>query len=260
MVTNSKCISDRDELQIGGIYIRIYNEMPTYQIHNYKSFVIDLLEYLKQGYKYMCGQRTMNNKSSVEILQPTLAANHPQFQPKPKKSLDGVLTEYNRARARSTKLETVTTVSNNDDGTVYEFSGNDAVENIVMVLRSFISVIKSNANVEMQCIGHFEMLFGFLSTTLCERDREIKSLALEIVSLVSRNKECVSEIAACELLGHFLVTLRDSELRDMTDRVLETLSGLLNVQRMVKEAQNKGKFNRNLIMPRFLSVSMNQLS
>lgn len=225
--------------------------MPTYQIHNYKSFVIDLLEYLRQGYKYLCGQRTINNQATtlgVQILQPTLAANHPQFQPKPKKSLDGVLTEYNRARARTTKLEAVTTVSNNDVGaTVYEFAGNaNAVEHIVMVLRSFISVIKSNANVEMQCIGHFEMLFGLLSTTLCERDREIKSLALEIVSLISRNKECVSEIAACEILGHFLVALRDSELRDMTDRVLETLSGLLNVQRMVKEAQNKGKFNGDI--------------
>lgn len=234
--------------------------MPTYQISNYKSFVIDLLEYLKQGYTYLCGQRTMNNKSTTlggQILQPTLAANHPQFQPKPKKSLDGVLSEYNRARARSTKLEAGTTVSNNDvGGTVYEFSGNDAVEHIVMVLRSFISVIKSNANVEMQCIGHFEMLFGFLSTTLCDRDREIKSLALEIVSLVSRNKECVSEIAACEILGHFLVALRDNELRDMTDRVLETLSGLLNVQRMVKEAQNKG-MNIELIKSRLNNFKLN---
>lgn len=65
-------------------------------------------------------------------------------------------------------------------------------------------------------------------------------MALEIVSLVSRNKECVSEIAACEILGHFLVALRDTELKEMQDRVLETLSGLLNVQKMVKEAQSKG--------------------
>lgn len=75
------------------------------------------------------------------------------------------------------------------------------------------------------------------------KDREIKSLALEIVSLVSRNKECVSEIAACEILGHFLVSLRDNELKEMQDRVLETLSGLLNVQKMVKEAQSKGELN-----------------
>lgn len=71
-------------------------------------------------------------------------------------------------------------------------------------------------------------------------------MALEIVSLVSRNKECVSEIAACEILGHFLVSLRDSELKEMQDRVLETLSGLLNVQKMVKEAQSKGKKHRIL--------------
>lgn len=74
-------------------------------------------------------------------------------------------------------------------------------------------------------------------------------MALEIVSLVSRNKECVSEIAACEILGHFLVALRDTELKEMQDRVLETLSGLLNVQKMVKEAQSKG--NKQLILNRF---------
>lgn len=72
------------------------------------------------------------------------------------------------------------------------------------------------------------------------KDTEVKSMALEIVALVSRNKECVSEIAACELLGLFLVILRDPELKYMQEKVLETLSGLLNVQRMIKEAHNKG--------------------
>lgn len=65
-------------------------------------------------------------------------------------------------------------------------------------------------------------------------------LGLETVSLVSRNKECVNEIAACEILGKFLITLKDEELKAMQMKVLETLSGLLNVQRMVKEAQAKG--------------------
>lgn len=73
-------------------------------------------------------------------------------------------------------------------------------------------------------------------------------MALEIVSLVSRNKECVNEIAACEILGHFLVSLRDTELKEMQDRVLETLSGLLNVQKMVKEAQSKGNVPTNILV------------
>lgn len=235
----------RDELQIGGIYIRIYNEMPTYAIVNCKSFVIDLLDYLSQGYQYLCGSRAPAKQTmGGQILQPTMAANHPQqqqqLQPNKRKNLDSVLTEYNRARARTSKVETAASVDSATAAT-FDFAGNPkAVEHICMVLRSFIAVIKCNANVEIQCIGHFEMLFGFLSTNLCDRDREIKSLALEIVSLVSRNKECINEIAACEILGHFLVALRDAELKDMTDRVLETLSGLLNVQKMVKEAQKKG--------------------
>ena len=68
----------------------------------------------------------------------------------------------------------------------------------------------------------------------------MKTVALEVVALVSRNKECVSEIAACEILGNFLVALRDPDLRASQVKVLETLSGLMNVQEMIKEAQNKG--------------------
>lgn len=65
-------------------------------------------------------------------------------------------------------------------------------------------------------------------------------MALEVVSLVSRNKECVSEVAACEILGNYLVALKDPELRASQVKVLETLSGLMNVQEMIKEAQAKG--------------------
>lgn len=65
-------------------------------------------------------------------------------------------------------------------------------------------------------------------------------MALEVVALVSRNKECVSEVAACEILGNYLVALRDPELRASQVKVLETLSGLMNVQEMIKEAQTKG--------------------
>ncbi|KAG4066888.1 hypothetical protein HA402_008990 [Bradysia odoriphaga] len=218
------------------LHIRFYNEMTTFPIQNAKSFVIDVLEYLKQGYQYLINMKA-NRKhiiASGQILQPTLAANHPQRLKQQRPSdFDGVLNEYNRSKAR-TQLERTAS----SDTIQYNFESNgNAVEHIVKVLKSLISVITSNGNVEIQCIGHFEMLFGFLSTKLSER---IKSLALEIVSLVSRNKECVNEIAACEILGHFLVSLRDTKLKEMQDRVLETLSGLLNVQKMVKEAQSKG--------------------
>lgn len=63
---------------------------------------------------------------------------------------------------------------------------------------------------------------------------------MDVVALTSRHKDCVSEIAACELLGNFLVTLRNNDLKLSRQKVLETLSGLMNVQEMIKEAQAKG--------------------
>lgn len=207
--------------------------MPTFPIQNPKSFVLDLLEFLKQGYSHLIKQRTQKKPlSQTNILKPTLAANHPQ---KIKDSKDNVLSAYNRAKIKE-KLEKTTEVPE-----IYDFNLSEkSVEHIIMSLKALVSVIKSNPGVEINCVEHFPMLFGFLSTNLSEEDRTIKSFALEIVSLISRNKECVNEIAACEILGNYLVALRDNDLKNLQLKVLETLSGLINVQKMVKEAHTKG--------------------
>lgn len=236
----------RDELQIGGIYIRIYNEMPTFQILNPKSFIIDLLTFLNQGYAYLKQKKfdSQTIQSIDGILTPTLAANHPHRSQKPlvpkRDNVNHLLNDYNRSKARNQIEQNA--IENCTTSTKYDFESisGDPIENIISVLKALISVIKHNPNVELQCIGQFDLLFGFLSTTLCARDSDIKALGLEIVSLVSRNKDCVNEIAACELLGQFLVAVKDPDLKSMQDKVLETLSGLLNVQRMVKEAHSKG--------------------
>lgn len=73
------------------------------------------------------------------------------------------------------------------------------------------------------------------------QNQTIKCLALEVISLLVRNKECVTEIAACEVLGIFLKTLKDDDYHNQKLKVLETLSGLINAQKMVKEAHTKGK-------------------
>ncbi len=41
------------ELTIGDIYIRVYNEMPTYQLLDAKKFCIDLLDYLGSHAQYL---------------------------------------------------------------------------------------------------------------------------------------------------------------------------------------------------------------
>ncbi|KFB50438.1 AGAP005771-PA-like protein [Anopheles sinensis] len=260
----------RDELKIGGIFIRVYNEMPTFTIVNPKSFVMDLLEFLKQGYNHLNGivdgpasaaaaaaSGAMSPQSSHptaailggDILVPTKTWKPMVPPPKrppaavPGNDISAVLSEYARSKQRS-QLGKAASIEASGAAPAqrYDFASDPhAIRHILMALQALISVLQSNANVEIQCIGHFEMLFGLLSTSQCgQENRAVKKLALEVVCLVSRNKECVTEIAACEIVGLYLIVLKDPDLSEHLARVLETLSGLLNAPKLIKEAHAKG--------------------
>ncbi|XP_030387822.1 dnaJ homolog subfamily C member 13 isoform X2 [Scaptodrosophila lebanonensis] len=256
LVANFEFDAHKDELQVGGIFIRIYNDMPTYPIIEPKQFIMDLLDYLKHAYQFLQFRRSGKKapvasanapKMGIDgILTPTLAPNHPQLMQQSGKkagsTFDDVLNAYNRSKSRK-KLETDAYSEHQvaQKQCKYDFENDSQLElHITMVLRSLIAVIKSNTEVEIQCIGNFDMIFGFLANNIFADSSTVKAVALEVVALVSRNKECVSEVASCEVLGNYLVALKDPELRASQVKVLETLSGLMNVQEMIKEAQSKG--------------------
>ncbi|XP_037713474.1 dnaJ homolog subfamily C member 13 isoform X1 [Drosophila subpulchrella] len=256
LVSSFEFDAHKDELQIGGIFIRIYNDMPTHPIAQPKLFIMDLLEYLKHAFQFLQYKKNPASAAAAAsaapkmgsdgILTPTLAPNHPQLQQastgKPGSTFDEVLTAYNRSKSRK-KLETDAQTEQQLalQQSKYDFGSDTKLElHITMVLKALIAVIKANAEVEIQCIGNFDMIFGFLASNIFSDNSTVKTVALEVVSLVSRNKECVSEVAACEILGNYLVALKDPELRASQVKVLETLSGLMNVQEMIKEAQTKG--------------------
>ncbi|SPP75614.1 blast:DnaJ homolog subfamily C member 13 [Drosophila guanche] len=260
LVSSFEFDAHKEELQIGGIFIRIYNDMPTHPIAQPKLFIMDLLEYLKHAYQFLQCKRNPTaaaatvapaaapKMGSDGILTPTLAPNHPQLQQQqqatanPGSTFDDVLNAYNRSKSRK-KLETDAQTEQKLalQQSKYDFASDGKLEmHITMVLRALIAVIKANAEVEIQCIGNFDMIFGFLANNIFSDSSTVKSVALEVVALVSRNKECVSEVASCEILGNYLVALKDPELRASQVKVLETLSGLMNVQEMIKEAQAKG--------------------
>lgn len=50
--------------------------------------------------------------------------------------------------------------------------------------------------VEMQCIGYFNLLFYLLRLQL---SAEVQQAALEVISVVTSNQECVNDIAATEV-------------------------------------------------------------
>lgn len=179
----------RDELQIGGVFIRIYNDMPTFPIVNPKQFTLDLLEYLKQAYHYLVKVKHSNTIGYSEpvsptlsgsgdgILKPTLAPNHPQLrQHKTGNTFDEVLNAYNRSKTLK-KLESEALMEQRLIQSQYKYDfANDAnvEQHIIMVLKALIAVIKANHEVEIQCIGNFDMIFGFLANNLfaevCENE------------------------------------------------------------------------------------------
>lgn len=90
--------------------------------------------------------------------------------------------------------------------------------------------------VEMQCIGHFKLLFYLLRIPL---STEVQEAALLVISIVTTNQECVNDIAASEVLSSLLMVI--PSLPKSTLLVLETLHALISNTRIVKELMIRGE-------------------
>lgn len=112
----------------------------------------------------------------------------------------------------------------------------EKLEHIVMSLEALRNVIKNNPGIELQCIGHFRLLFSLLSYN---NFKLIQKNALEVISNVTKNQECVDDIAANEVIVHLLLVL--NSLKEYQLLILETLYALMSSTKIVKDALSKGK-------------------
>ncbi|XP_012235865.1 dnaJ homolog subfamily C member 13 isoform X2 [Linepithema humile] len=172
-----KYTAHADELVIGEIFVKVYNEQPVYPIENPKSFTINLLEFLSSSSEYLTslGSIALGKKDQEKL------------------------------------------------------------EHIVMALKALTNVIKNNPGIELQCMGHFKLLFGLLS---CNTFKLIQKSALEVISNVTKNQECVDDIAANEVVVHMLLCLHN--LKECQLLALETLYALMSSTKIVKDALTKG--------------------
>lgn len=118
----------------------------------------------------------------------------------------------------------------------------DRLTKSVMTLEALTNVIRNNSGVEMQCIGHFRLLFSLLNVNYIP----IQKGALNVISLVTRNNECIGDIAASEVLGYLLLVLYT--LQDSQPQTLQTLYQLMTTTKIVKEALNKGAVRKRLFI------------
>jgi DnaJ family protein C protein 13 len=145
------------ELVIGDIYIRIYNEMPTFALEDAKKFCFDLLDYLGSHAQYLYSM----------LMNPSGSAN------------SSTAAEKNE----TLKLK---------------------LKNIEAALEALRNVIRHNDGVEIQCIGHFKLLFTLLRLSSSPL---IQSLTLELLISVTANQNCVNDIANVEVLVNLLLVL-----------------------------------------------------
>lgn len=110
----------------------------------------------------------------------------------------------------------------------------DRLKNTPMALEALANVIKYNQGVEIQCIGFFKLLFKLCNVS----DIPIQKGALNVISLVTRNNECVNDVAASEVLGYLLLLLYT--LQDCQTQILDVLYALMSTTKIVKEALGKG--------------------
>lgn len=116
----------------------------------------------------------------------------------------------------------------------------EKLRSVVMSLEALKNVIKSNPGVEIQCIGHFKLLFSLASSS---NFKPIQKAAIEVISNVTKNQECVNDIAANEVVLHLLLCL--SSLKDSQLMILETLYALMSTTKIVKDALNRGNIHHS---------------
>lgn len=174
----------RDELVIGDIYVRVYNEQPTFVLEDPKGYATALLDFIGSNAQY---------------------------------------------------LHSLMALTSSDVDTSKQGQHASRIQHIEMSLESLYNVIRANPGVEIQCVGHFKLLFSLLRV---QGAVKLQTLALQVIASVTTNKSCVSNIADSNVLQYLLIVLLMVPKSEAL--VLEVLQSLTSNTQIVKESIQKG--------------------
>lgn len=94
------------------------------------------------------------------------------------------------------------------------------VHTMLQCMESLRNVLRANSGLEIQCLGHFKLLFWLLTIP------QLRERTLETISLVAVNPDCVADIAACKVLPYMLLVMNEKE-QCKTKVVLEFINAQL---------------------------------
>ena len=95
----------------------------------------------------------------------------------------------------------------------------ERLQNSEMALEALANVMKHNKGVDIQCIGHFKLLFFLLRLSSCPK---VQEMALSVLNNVTGNRDCVDDIAANSVLVTLLAPLYSSPTTGDTGQQLST--------------------------------------
>ncbi|XP_071508513.1 dnaJ homolog subfamily C member 13-like [Diadema antillarum] len=176
--------SHSKELIVGDIFVRIYNDMPTFPLHDAKGFTNALLDFLGSQAQYLHSLMALTAKE----------------------------VDTSQSSQQATRLK-----------------------HCEMALDALAKVIKNNPGTEIQCNGHYKLLFSLLRLTGAT---QLQLLALEVIRNVTGNQDCVTNIGESGVVGYILLTLHSLPSGCLS--VLETLFALVSHTKVVKEIVSKG--------------------
>ena len=171
----------REELVVGNIYVRVFNEQPTFVLEDPSDFAASLIEFLGQQAQYIQSRLLMA------------------------------------------------------DGDMTGLSEEKRILHCEMSLEALENVIKSTPGTEIQCVGHFTLIFSLLSV---DNANKLKELALDVILSVTGSKKCVNNIADANTLHFLLMTI--PSLPNAHGIILEILLALSSHTAIIKETIQKG--------------------
>jgi DnaJ family protein C protein 13 len=132
----------------------------------------------------------------------------------------------------STCINNDTAATATADGDIFR----KKVCDIEYALESLRNVIRNNEGVEVMCIGYFKLLFSLLRLADYER---IQNMTLEILLVVTTNKDCVNDIAQADVIVNLLLTL--FSLQPTIQLIaMDTIYALCSNTKIVKDMVNTG--------------------
>jgi DnaJ family protein C protein 13 len=213
----------KSELVIAHVFVRIYNEQPTFALKNPKRFALAVIDYVGKQAQWLFSQEDEAAKKKAAKTEDGEAEAEAEAE-----VAEGEKDESEK------KKEEVTT----EEGEVPETPEerrNKRVKHTCMALVALRNVIKGNAGLEVLLRGHFKLIFSLLRYSDLG---DMQYSALEVIAASIGNKECVANIAEANVLAYLLVSIET--LPKGRSLAVEIMHGLTSNPKMLVEILKSG--------------------